>query len=532
MPSFVNNENMQLQAKASAPVKRQKKLTREEQLVLWKKKKAALGKKNGRKKSNLNGNAFGHKAKRFDRIKNIQKRLNHSGKKRREKEKKVRRIDEGDDNKRSRSLLTQRGAVKYVSKRESKNLTADNHRMFHKSIRGIVRSPHHIVKSPHRISTLQQRLSNSAAKRKEKEQKISLLKQKQKEGQGKPCSLSKRSSKINARRRGSILKKEVNDITSVTKVQTSIKQYNVSKHCDSPSSFDVDTEDKNMHRRTCSDTRSKNNKTVNVFTPTVKKIYNSKSYDEVVSVNIPKHINDGSKKENSQQKKESKHGRFPLFHVHSPAVQKVVKLFSPLMSPLIKRNVIAEESNAIKEEYAVGCHDHYNTDSEQFDDLSIADSDQHERASNISERDTGGDDEKFIAPKDISKVRQAPSSVIKMKKIKLNTKDQANTGSRHAITPVRRSVRNLTADEDEAQLSDVNFVFQPNKHLDNAYFSDNKMSMNRIFQIQTKDGSFRRSTPRPINKKSATELNLPIFNGSNNKGDNTSSSTSINVCTL
>ena len=37
----------------------------------------------------------------------------------------------------------------------------------------------------------------------------------------------------------------------------------------------------------------------------------------------------------------------------------------------------------------------------------------------------------------------------------------------------------VQADEDEAQLSDVNFVFQPNKHLDNAYFSDNKKSIKR-----------------------------------------------------
>ena len=99
-----------------------------------------------------------------------------------------------------------------------------------------------------------------------------------------------------------------------------------------------------------------------------------------------------------------------------------------------------------------------------------------------------------------------------MKKIKLNAKDQVNTGHKHAITPVRRSVRVMTSDEDEARLEEVDFNFVPNKHLENAYFSKNKKSIKKLFQIQTKNGSFRRPTPRPLKKKAT--ICVPVFNGS------------------
>ena len=92
MSSFANKENKQLQPKHVAPGK--KKLTREEQLAIWKKKRAE--------------HKFYNNKSQFDRIKNIQKRLNHSGKKKTQKEKKVRRIDEQSAKKKmkSRSLIS------------------------------------------------------------------------------------------------------------------------------------------------------------------------------------------------------------------------------------------------------------------------------------------------------------------------------------------------------------------------------------------------------------------------------------------
>ena len=78
-----------------------------------------------------------------------------------------------------------------------------------------------------------------------------------------------------------------------------------------------------------------------------------------------------------------------------------------------------------------------------------------------------------------------------MKKIKLNAKDQTNTGSKHAITPVRRSVRITSNGEEDfvsqsALLEEVDFVFQPNKHLENTYFSDSQKSKKKCFKFRLK----------------------------------------------
>ena len=81
------NENRQFQPRSA--MARKKKLTREEQLAIWKKKRAE--KNNKRQHAKIPSN----------RIKNIQKRLNH-GKKRIQK-KKVRRIEEESAEKKRRN---------------------------------------------------------------------------------------------------------------------------------------------------------------------------------------------------------------------------------------------------------------------------------------------------------------------------------------------------------------------------------------------------------------------------------------------
>ena len=201
------------------------------------------------------------------------------------------------------------------------------------------------------------------------------------------------------------------------------------------------------------------------------------------------------------------------------------------MSPLVKKTVIEEECKIIKEENLEEFNFVCNIDN---DDLTFNDDDNADAFADEKDDEDDDDDEvQLIAPKDVSKIRQAPSSIIKMKKIKLNAKEQINTGNKHAITPVRRSVRVMSNGEDEANLEDVNFNFVPNKHLENAYFfSDNKKSIKKLFQIQTKDGSFRRPTPRPMKKKSANNsLVLPIYHASNNGSSSTTTTTTTTTTT-
>ena len=497
MSSFINNENRQFQPRSA--MARKKKLTREEQLAIWKKKRAEKNKQKGSMQKS-----------QFNRIKNIQKRLNHSGKKRIQKEKKVRRIEEesAEKKRRNRSLTNSLNKVEKEKSHTRKEL--------HKNVKSILKSPHHVTKSPHRIATLQQRLSNSAAKRKEKERKR-LLELKQNAQKARRCSFSKPRSV----RKGSILKKEI--LPKNMKVISSIKNKNnliINKHCDSPSSFDTENESMDSKNNNTSNVnirnsiinsniKSKLTPTVNnILTPTVKRMFNN---------NNKNHTTDSN---------------YPHFHVNSPAVQKIVQLFSPLMSPLVKKTVIEEECKIIKEENLEEFNFVCNIDN---DDLTFNDDDNADAfADEKDDEDDDDDDEvQLIAPKDVSKIRQAPSSIIKMKKIKLNAKEQINTGNKHAITPVRRSVRVMSSGEDEANLEDVNFNFVPNKHLENAYFfSDNKKSIKKLFQIQTKDGSFRRPTPRPMKKKSANNsLVLPIYHASNNGSSSTTTTTTTTTTT-
>jgi len=471
MSSFANKENKQLQPKHVAPGK--KKLTREEQLAIWKKKRA--------------NHKFDNNKSQFNRIKNIQKRLNHSGKKRAQKDKKVRRIDEQSAEKKMRS----RSVTSTLNKMQKEKSLILN-----KNIKGIMKPPHRVTKSPHRIAVLQQRLSNSAAKRKERERKRR-MEQKQKAEKARHHSSKPRSA-----RKGSILKKEISIAATapITKtIISSMKKNLVHKHCDSPSSFENDVKlvPPETMDKTAIDAKKSANRN-NILTPTIKRIY--------------KNINYNSSSSSSSKNKCNNHhvdSEYPLFHVNSPAVQKIIHLFSPLMSPLVKRTVIEEECKIIKEEDVVDFDSFCNAGNEDFSYDNSNDGDNNEAFDNGY--NPGIDEVQFIAPKDVSKVREAPSSIIKMKKIKLNAKDQINTGHKHAITPVRRSVRVMTSDEDEARLEEVDFNFVPNKHLENAYFSKNKKSIKKLFQIQTKDGSFRRPTPRPLKKKAT--ICVPVFNG-------------------
>ena len=133
MSSFINNENRQFQPRSA--MARKKKLTREEQLAIWKKKRAEKNKQKGSMQKS-----------QFNRIKNIQKRLNHSGKKRIQKEKKVRRIEEesAEKKRRNRSLTNLLNKVEKEKNHTRKEL--------HKNVKSILKSPHHVTKSPHRIA--------------------------------------------------------------------------------------------------------------------------------------------------------------------------------------------------------------------------------------------------------------------------------------------------------------------------------------------------------------------------------------------
>ena len=210
-------------------------------------------------------------------------------------------------------------------------------------------------------------------------------------------------------------------------------------------------------------------------------------------------------------------GQYPLFHNNSPAIQKIVNMMSPLMSPLVKTTAIKKDCQIIAEEDVPDFEFVLSIDNDELDCTKY---DVTENSIDTTNGDLGNNE--ILARKDVAKIRNAPSSIIRMKKIKLNAKDQTNTGSKHAITPVRRSVRiSSNVEEDfvsqSALLEEVDFVFQPNKHLENTYFSDSQKSKKKMFQIQTKDGSYRRGTPRPTKASSAFGI-LPIYNHNKYEG--------------
>ena len=185
MTSIVQDENRQKQTLTAS------KLTREEQLAAWKKRKEMLKRKSKVGKRCISVKHRGSRSQ-FDRIKNLQKRLHHSGKKKSTKREKIRRVerqileDEKDLflNRQTPDKLANK-SFKTVSKlndpcNKTNGNAESNTTNIRKKLVPVIKATFNnntrfiqagkrtdLVKSPHRIETLQKRLSNSARKRKE-----------------------------------------------------------------------------------------------------------------------------------------------------------------------------------------------------------------------------------------------------------------------------------------------------------------------------------------------------------------------------
>ena len=519
MASIVQDENRQIQA-FTAP-----KLTREEQLAAWKKRKEMLKRKSKVAKRSTSVKQRGSRPQ-FDRIKSLQKRLHHSGKKKSTKEKKIRRVETLKDGKdlflkrQTPDKLTHK-SFKTVSRIHDRcNRTNGNAESNTTSIRKklvpVIKAAFNnssrfmnvgkstdLVKSPHRIETLQQRLSNSAKKRKEAERRrVQFINAKKIQSSRRAIVPSKLSIKQNLPNTKHDISRDHRQPLKSKKQMQKTKIENEHKECSASK-----TPSNVAHQKsTVSNGQDCGDKVA-------KQIFQGKQEQEAAQVC---HASTPTQKKWSVGARSSA-GQYPLFHNNSPAIQKIVNMMSPLMSPLVKTTAIKKDCQIIAEEDVPDFQFVLSIDN---DELDCTKHDVTENSIDSTNGDVGNNE--LLARKDVAKIRNAPSSVIRMKKIKLNAKDQTNTGSKHAITPVRRSVRITSNGEEDfvsqsALLEEVDFVFQPNKHLENTYFSDSQKSKKKMFQIQTKDGSYRRGTPRPTKASSGFGV-LPIYNQNKHEG--------------
>lgn len=523
MASLVQDENKQMQIS----IARKKQPTREEQLAAWKKRKELLKRKSNKVAKRRISIKSRESKLQSHKNKSIQKRLHHSGKKMPTKEKKFRRVEQQIMNDRKDLFLTRQLPGKQAKKNLKPILKINDARhkiksktelntnvsqtklvpkiraTFNNSTRLINEDlSTELVKSPHRIETLQQRLSNSARKRKELERRRTKLMNAKKAQSSRRAIISSKLSvkQITPNSRNGILWDQKQPLKSKKQIEKTKDKYD-KKH--------------SLVSKTHANAVNK-----------IKKVPNSQ---DKVAKQIPSGGRDQldvqaqytltpTQKNKLNVSARSSAGQYPLFHNNSPAIQRIVNMMSPLMSPLIKTAAIEKDCQIIAEDDVPDFEFVLSIDN---DDLHCTSNDDTEKGLDSTNDDV--ENNKLLARKDVSKIRNAPSSVIRMKKIKLNATDQIHTGSKHAITPVRRSVR-ITSNGNEdfephsTLLEEVDFVFQPNKHLENTYFSDNNQKCKKkLFQIQAKDGSYRRGTPRPT-KASCNLGVLPIYNQTRNGG--------------